>query len=165
MKSVGILHRVGYREPQLLLLCSWYWEPRLFFIFPACPYMSWLCQSRGRVKLKWSFMLWCEKLGKLVAHLILPFPVREPLEPWSSPLVLSSAALGDGMMQAQWSCPSFSLYGVILSFFASWCCWNFLSGLLSPSRAILVCECLIVDICGGMEAGTTLVMWLLNYDI
>ena len=164
VKPVGILHRAGYREPQLPLLCSWYWEPQLLSVVPACPYMSWLFQSLSRVELKWSSMLWCDKLGKLVAHLILPFPARELL--WT-PEFSSGAeqCCPGGWDDAGTMKLSFLFFVWRYSlFFVSRCCWNFLSGLLSPSRAILVCECLIVDICGGMEAGTILVMWFLNYD-
>lgn len=84
---------------------------------------------------------------------------KASFRPRSSLLALSSAGLGDAVMQAKGNSLSYSCFVVIPKSFAPLCCRNVVSGFLSYFG---VCICLIVVLCVGTDAevsySTTLVM-------
>lgn len=87
-----------------------------------------------------------QSMEKLVTHLILPFIAGE------FPLGDEQSWLENVMIQAKWSYSSFPFCAVIFYFYF----FSVAEELQSSSRAFLYMDsCLIVDFCGGMEAGVS----------
>ena len=145
------------RELWLLILCGCYWQARLFFIVPSRLYMCQFCWSLGGVKLKCVLHVVPQQPGKAGPSPCTSFPGEgSSLYMGHSLLEPSSAGMGDGMTQAKWSCSSFPFCVVVLKFLVLLGCWNFLSGLQSsPGLFLLIDSCLIVQLCGQMEAGAS----------
>lgn len=84
-----------------------------------------------------SFLWNPERLGRLVAHMLLLFQWELFLAGLVR-LALSSAGQRGGMMQAKWSGSSIPFWVVLLRFFVLLCCWSLLSGFLSSPTAVFV---------------------------
>ena len=99
-------------------------------------HMLQLCRSLSGRNWSRSFV-WCpEKLGRLVDHSALLFPVRRALSNWQLPLGTEQCCPRG---QAKRSCSSFYFCVVILRFFCLMCCWSFVNGLLSSPRTVCFC--------------------------
>lgn len=90
-------------------------SPCFFFLFLAISiyrsFLVWVGLNQSRT------IVWVpERLKKLVAHPTLPCLAGELFLARSSLLVLNSSGLGDGMVQAKWSCLPFLLVRLFSGF-------------------------------------------------
>lgn len=148
VEATGVLCRAGLWEPQ---------SPATWVILVAptllpcsChPYTSQLCWSLGEEKPKLDLYAYPRRLGKLVAHSVLPSPVRGTLSNWEVPFDTAVPAWGMGCCRQNGvALPSlfvrfssvFRLFDCLLcgGFFGPLCSLSFLSGLLNSPRAVFV---------------------------
>lgn len=106
-KLLGFSGRGGHWEPWSLPLSGWYYSPLPFFFVPSRIYTSQLWWSLHGVKLKWILHAVSLKAGEADHSHCSPFLVKEPFLVGSFLLALSNASLGNGIIEAKWSCSFF----------------------------------------------------------
>lgn len=149
-KSVVFACSTSHCELQLFPLCELHWWPLLLFLFPSHLYVSQLCWSGwGEIEVGPSCS--AQRLGKLVAHPALPFLVRKLFLAGKFPLDAEQYWLG------KWDDTGkkrlFSLLVPYTQGFCSTVLLKFLKRTPELSQCLFTDNCLIVDLCGGMEVG------------
>lgn len=137
----GCLHGSSAEQATAVThVCDWYRCPLPLFLVLSHLYISKLCQSLGRVKLRWAVhgMPW--EIGEAGCSCCSPFPNKRKSLGLIVPCWHGAAvAWANGMLHKKWNSSHYPFFGSFLRLLAPLCSWSFLSGVLSSPRMIFSC--------------------------